>query len=187
MNIVDHHKRVAKGFKARRVAGILLGTVETNSIRITNSFAMPFDEDTRDYDIWFTDTLYIEKLAFMMKKINTQEVPVGWYSTGSNIKHADTAIHESLSAFCSQNSPLYLLLDVGSHHLSSMTSINYDRKVSLLGEEILTGDPTNNYENYNETSNNSTDNDNQPINSIPFQVYNMTYSHSHDANFTQSF
>ena len=48
---VDHYNRVAKNTK-RRVVGMLLGETHKGVTDVTNSYAVPFEEDERDPNIW---------------------------------------------------------------------------------------------------------------------------------------
>ena len=47
LSTVDHYTRVAKDTK-KRVVGVLLGTRSRNSVDVTNSFAVPFEEDSKN-------------------------------------------------------------------------------------------------------------------------------------------
>jgi hypothetical protein len=39
-------------------------------VNITNSFALPFEEDDKDPKIWFLDHNYLENMFAMFKKVN---------------------------------------------------------------------------------------------------------------------
>lgn len=47
LSAADHYHRVARGTR-KRVVGILLGMVSKGVIDCTNSFAVPFEEDSRN-------------------------------------------------------------------------------------------------------------------------------------------
>jgi hypothetical protein len=51
LSAVDHYNRVAKNTK-RRVVGMLLGQTVKGVTDVTNSYAVPFEEDERDPNIW---------------------------------------------------------------------------------------------------------------------------------------
>ena len=85
LSAVDHYNRVAKDTK-KRVVGMLLGESSKGVLDITNSFAVPFEEDERDPNIWFLDHSYHEAMFGMFKKVNAREKLVGWYSTGPKIR-----------------------------------------------------------------------------------------------------
>jgi len=93
LSVTDHFTRVGK---TGRVVGILLGkwTMGGTELDISNSFALPFDEDNKDSDIWFLDHDYLESMFTMFKKVNARERIVGWYHTGPRLKANDMAIHE---------------------------------------------------------------------------------------------
>jgi 26S proteasome regulatory subunit N8 len=47
LSAADHYHRVARGTR-KRVVGILLGSVSRGRVDATNSFAVPFEEDTKN-------------------------------------------------------------------------------------------------------------------------------------------
>ena len=57
LSIVDHYNRVAKDTKKRAV-GALIGFYDNGKLEVTNSFAVPFEEELNDLDVWFYDHLY---------------------------------------------------------------------------------------------------------------------------------
>ncbi|KAF8822386.1 Mov34/MPN/PAD-1 family protein [Cardiosporidium cionae] len=99
LSVVDHYSREAKDTN-KRVVGTLLGEFSGSTLHITNSFAVPFEEDSRDPTVWYFDHNYHEKHFHMFKKINAKEAIVGWYSTGPKIKTADLEIHEVYRRYC---------------------------------------------------------------------------------------
>ncbi|OII77253.1 MOV34 MPN PAD-1 family protein [Cryptosporidium andersoni] len=110
LSIVDHYTRVVKG-ATKRVVGTLLGEIqEEGHLHVTNCYALPFEEDSKDPMVWYLDHNYHEQMYLMFKKINTREKIIGWYSTGPKTKAADLEIQELFRNYC-QN-PLYLIVDV---------------------------------------------------------------------------
>lgn len=85
LSVVDHYNRAAKDTK-KRVVGMLLGSVSKGVVDVTNSFAVPFEEDDKDPNIWFLDHSFKEQMFAMFKKVNASEKLVGWYSTGPKIR-----------------------------------------------------------------------------------------------------
>ncbi len=69
LSVVDHYNRVAKDTK-KRVIGVLLGELNKGTVDVTNSFALPFEEDDNDPSIWFLDHSYLEQMYKMFKKVN---------------------------------------------------------------------------------------------------------------------
>ena len=77
LSTVDHYTRVAKDTK-KRVVGVLLGTRSRGpSVDVTNSFAVPFEEDAKNNSIWYLDHNYLETMYRMYKKVNAREIIVG--------------------------------------------------------------------------------------------------------------
>merc|ERR1712087_714622 len=109
LSVVDHYSRVAKG-TTKRVVGTLLGEVDDFKLHITNCFAVPFEEDPRDPQVWFLDHNFHETMYAMFKKVHGKERVVGWYSTGPKIKSADLSIHELYRRYCPE--PVLVVMDV---------------------------------------------------------------------------
>ena len=47
LSAADHYHRVARGTR-KRVVGVLLGSVSKGVVDCTNSFALPFEEDSKN-------------------------------------------------------------------------------------------------------------------------------------------
>lgn len=109
LSVVDHYNRVAKDTK-KRVVGILLGTVYKGKIDVTNSYAVPFEEDNKNPMIWYLDHNYHEDMYAMFKKVNAKEKVIGWYSTGPKIKPADLQVNELIRRYTSE--PVMCIVDV---------------------------------------------------------------------------
>ena len=136
MSVVDHFNRTAKDTK-KRVVGVLLGDVSKGQCDVSNSFALPFEEDDKDPSIWFLDHSYLEGMYKMFKKVNGEIKPapprlsapldllshspsplparekvVGWYSTGPKLKEADLDINALLSRFTETGDPVLVICEV---------------------------------------------------------------------------
>jgi 26S proteasome regulatory subunit N8 len=59
LSVVDHYNRVARDTR-KRVVGVVLGESSRGKFEITNSFAVPFEEEPRDPKVWFLDHNYLE-------------------------------------------------------------------------------------------------------------------------------
>ena len=120
LSVVDHFNRMGKVGNARRVVGLLLGSWSSKGVLdISNSFAVPFDEDPHDKDVWFLDHEYLEHMYHMFKKVNAKEVCqhiqfkkvllkkyvrfqriVGWYHTGPKLHQNDILINDLIRKYC---------------------------------------------------------------------------------------
>jgi len=118
LSVVDHYNRVAKNTK-KRVVGVLLGSFEKGSVEVTNSYAVPFEEDDRNPNIWFLDHNYHENMFAMFKKVNAKEHVIGWYSTGPKIRANDIAINELMRKYIPH--PVYVIIDVKPKELGFPT------------------------------------------------------------------
>lgn len=115
LSLVDHYARVnAKVVNKKRVAGLLLGNYQRQAngeqvLDISNCFAVPFDEDANDRDVWFLDTNYAMELFQMYKAVLPKISVVGWYSSGPTICPNDMDLHLLIaSRFCPN--PVYCVV-----------------------------------------------------------------------------
>ncbi|KAK9464885.1 maintenance of mitochondrial structure and function-domain-containing protein [Lipomyces arxii] len=127
LSVVDHYNRTVKGTK-KRVVGVLLGQAGGSIVKVTNSFAVPFEEDDKDPSVWFLDHNYVEMMNDMFKKVNAREKLIGWYHTGPKRQTADLEINDLFKRYCPN--PLLVVVDV---HLKS---INVPTDAYFAVEEI---------------------------------------------------
>ncbi|CAG9463239.1 unnamed protein product [Pedinophyceae sp. YPF-701] len=111
LSVVDHYNRVAKDTK-KRVVGILLGSVSKGVVDVTNSFAVPFEEDEKDPSIWYLDHSYLESMFRMFKKVNAREVVIGWYSSGPRLCHCDMEVHRLVQRFVPDQKAVLVVCEV---------------------------------------------------------------------------
>lgn len=71
LSVTDHYNRVAKDTR-KRVVGVLLGSRTRSRVDITNSFAVPFEEDLNNPTVWFLDHNFLESMFWMFKKVNSK-------------------------------------------------------------------------------------------------------------------
>lgn len=109
LSVVDHYNRIAKDTK-KRVLGVLLGDNSGKSIRVANSFAIPFEEDEKNASVWFLDHNYVETMGDMFKKVNAKEKLIGWYHSGPKLRASDLQINELFKKYTPN--PLLLVVDV---------------------------------------------------------------------------
>ncbi|XP_015417256.1 PREDICTED: 26S proteasome non-ATPase regulatory subunit 7 isoform X2 [Myotis davidii] len=100
LSVVDHFNRIGKVGNQKRVVGVLLGSWQKKVLDVSNSFAVPFDEDDKDDSVWFLDHDYLENMYGMFKKVNARERIVGWYHTGPKLHKNDIAINELMKRYC---------------------------------------------------------------------------------------
>lgn len=109
LSVVDHFNRVAKDSK-KRVVGVILGDNSTDLIKVTNSYAIPFEEDEKNPSVWFLDQNFIDSMGDMFKKINAKEKLIGWYHSGPKLRPSDLKINDVFKKYTSN--PLLLIVDV---------------------------------------------------------------------------
>ncbi|KAB0797914.1 hypothetical protein PPYR_08907 [Photinus pyralis] len=109
LSVVDHFNRMGKIGNQKRVVGVLLGSWRAKGVLdVSNSFAVPFDEDDKDKSVWFLDHDYLENMYGMFKKVNAREKVVGWYHTGPKLNQNDISINELIRRYC-PNSVLVII------------------------------------------------------------------------------
>ncbi|KAH6642560.1 maintenance of mitochondrial structure and function-domain-containing protein [Boeremia exigua] len=109
LSAADHYGRQAKGTR-KRVVGVLLGQNDGTNVRVSNSFAVPFEEDEKDPSVWFLDHNYVESMNDMFKKINAREKLIGWYHTGPKLRASDLEVNELFKRYTPN--PLLVIIDV---------------------------------------------------------------------------
>lgn len=109
LSVVDHYNRVAKDSK-KRVVGVILGDNSSDQITVTNSYAIPFEEDEKNPSVWFLDHNFIDMMGEMFKKINAKEKLIGWYHSGPKLKPSDLKINDVFKKYTP--TPLLLIVDV---------------------------------------------------------------------------
>uniref|UniRef100_A0A9J8AD52 26S proteasome non-ATPase regulatory subunit 7 n=4 Tax=Cyprinidae TaxID=7953 RepID=A0A9J8AD52_CYPCA len=110
LSVVDHFNRIGKVGSQKRVVGVLLGSWHKKVLDVSNSFAVPFDEDDKDDSVWFLDHDYLENMYGMFKKVNARERIVGWYHTGPKLHKNDIAINELMKQYCTNS--VLVIIDV---------------------------------------------------------------------------
>ncbi|KAL5121471.1 proteasome regulatory particle subunit [Pleosporales sp. CAS-2024a] len=109
LSAADHYGRQIKGTR-KRVVGVLLGQNDGKDVRVSNSFAVPFEEDEKDPSVWFLDHNYVESMNDMFKKVNAREKLIGWYHTGPKLRASDLEVNELFKRYTPN--PLLVIIDV---------------------------------------------------------------------------
>merc|ERR1719318_141648 len=103
-SIVDSYER--RNEDARRVIGTLLGVYDKGSVEITNCFTVPHNESEDEVAI---DIEFARNMYELHKKVNPNEVIVGWYSTGPDVTEHSVLIHEYYTR--EAKNPVHLTVD----------------------------------------------------------------------------
>lgn len=114
LSAADHYHRVARGTR-KRVVGVLLGSVSKGIIDCTNSFAVPFEEDSKNSSVFYLDHNYLENMLSMFRKVNAKERVVGFYSTGPQIRQNDLRIYDIVKRFLPVKTitpPVFCIIDI---------------------------------------------------------------------------
>jgi len=110
LSTVDHYNRLSLKDTSRRAVGILLGETYKGRVEVTNSYAVPFEEDLKNPKIWFLDHNFHEVMFGMYRKVNAKEQVIGWYSTGPKLRENDLEVHEVLKRY--HPNPVLVIIDV---------------------------------------------------------------------------
>jgi len=129
LSAVDHYNRVAKGTRKRAV-GVLLGTAVRGAVDATNSFAVPFEEDSKNSDVFYMDHNYLGNMLGMFRKVSAKERVVGFYSTGPSIRPNDLRICNMVKRFMPSGTPgvskvtapVFVIIDVRPDRTSIPTT-----------------------------------------------------------------
>uniref|UniRef100_A0A7S1ZWB8 MPN domain-containing protein n=1 Tax=Trieres chinensis TaxID=1514140 RepID=A0A7S1ZWB8_TRICV len=146
LSAVDHYHRVARGTR-KRVVGVLLGTVSRGKVDAMNSFAVPFEEDSKNPAVFYLDHNYLENMLLMFRKVNAKERVVGFYSTGPQIRPNDLRIHSLLKRFVPPGAatpPVFVIIDVRPDRQSIPTTAY--KVVEEVDSTKSTGGPSKNAE-----------------------------------------
>lgn len=137
LSVADHYNREAKDIKNKRVVGVCLGSRTGSRVDITNSFAVPFEEDAKDRNVWFLDHNFLETMHWMFKKVNASENMVGFYSTGPKIRENDLKITALFRQFMPNAEPVFVIIDI-SRDLVGLPTTSYEavEEVESDGKEI---------------------------------------------------
>ncbi len=133
LNCVDHYNRVAKDTK-KRVVGVLLGNITGGTADVFNSYAVPFEEDRKDPNVWYLDHNYLEEMESMFRKVNTKEKIVGFYSTGPKLRKNDLQIEAMFRRYV--ENPVFIIIDVRSDF------VGVPFKAYATKEEVIEGKET---------------------------------------------
>ncbi|CAL9730034.1 26S proteasome regulatory subunit Rpn8p [Monosporozyma unispora] len=118
LSVLDHFER-SNTKDGERCVGVILGDAPNRPdingervIKVQNSFALPFEENDSNDNVWFLDQNYIENMTEMCKKINAKETVIGWYHSGPKLKGSDLMINDMFKKYSVGNNPLLLIVDV---------------------------------------------------------------------------
>jgi 26S proteasome regulatory subunit N8 len=124
LSAADHYHRVARGTRKRAV-GVLLGSSSRGRVDATNSFAVPFEEDSKNSEVFYLDHNFLENMLAMFRKVHAKERVVGFYSTGPQIRPNDLRIHSLVSRFVPAGTvtpPVFVIIDVRPNRESIPTT-----------------------------------------------------------------
>lgn len=121
------------------MVGVLLGEADSDGkVDVTNSFAVPFEEDRDDPSVWFLDQTFLVEMARMFERINVKERIVGFYSSGPEIRPADIAIAQMFKKY--RTKPIFTIIDIRAEREEEGLPVKAYTVVETVpedGEEIV--------------------------------------------------
>ena len=94
-----------------------------------------FEEDKDEPSIWFFDHIYHEQMFNMMRKINSREKIIGWYSTGPEIKQSDIQINEILRRY--NTNPVFIVIRVQDETQIALPTEAYFTREETTSEGVI--------------------------------------------------
>eukprot|EP01122_Echinamoeba_exundans_P000457 TRINITY_DN10406_c0_g1_i1.p1 TRINITY_DN10406_c0_g1~~TRINITY_DN10406_c0_g1_i1.p1 ORF type:complete len:295 (-),score=81.83 TRINITY_DN10406_c0_g1_i1:37-921(-) len=105
-NILDHWIR--RPDTKQRVIGTLLGSItEDGNVEIRNCYPVPHTEAEQIA----VNLEYHRNMLQLHARVAPEDVVVGWYATGNEVKMSSGLIHNFYQREMNQNAPVHLLLD----------------------------------------------------------------------------
>lgn len=102
--IADSYERRSQ--ENHRVVGTLVGSVDKQSVEVTNCFCIPHKEYEERVE---ADIVYAQDMFELNKKVAPQENLVGWFATGNEITCQSALIHDYYAR--ETKDPIHLTLD----------------------------------------------------------------------------
>jgi translation initiation factor 3 subunit F len=103
-SIADSYER--RNADSHRVIGTLVGSLDKQSIEVTNCFCIPHKEYEERVE---ADIVYAQEMFELNKKVAPHEALVGWFATGSDITSHSALIHDYYAR--ETKDPIHLTLD----------------------------------------------------------------------------
>ena len=88
-SIADSYER--RNADSHRVIGTLVGSVDKQSIEVTNCFCIPHKEYEERVE---ADIVYAQEMFDLNKKVAPHEALVGWFATGNDFTRHSALIHD---------------------------------------------------------------------------------------------
>merc|ERR1739836_375327 len=102
--ICDAYER--RNMENHRVIGTLLGSVDKQSVEVTNCFCVPHKEYEERVE---ADLKFAEDMYDLNKKVAPQESVIGWFATGNEITSHSALIHDYYAR--GTKDPIHLTVD----------------------------------------------------------------------------
>jgi len=104
LQIADSYERRSQ--ENQRVIGTLVGSVDKQSIEVTNCFCIPHKEYEERVE---ADIVYAQDMYELNQKVAPHETLVGWFATGNEITSHSALIHDYYAR--ETKDPIHLTLD----------------------------------------------------------------------------
>ncbi|KAL8154403.1 hypothetical protein V2J09_012163 [Rumex salicifolius] len=142
LSIVDHYNRVARDTR-KRVVGVLLGSTFKGTVDVSNSYAVPFEEDDKDPSIWFLDhnyheamfSIYVPNPVLVIIDVQPVElgIPTKAYCTVEEVKENATQKSQKVFVHVLSEIAAHEVEEIGVEHLLRDVK---DTTISTLATEV---------------------------------------------------
>ncbi|RYQ83882.1 hypothetical protein Ahy_B10g102759 isoform B [Arachis hypogaea] len=139
LSIVDNYNRVAKDTR-KRVVGVLLGSTLKGTVDVTNSYAVPFEEDDKDPSIWFLDhnyheSIYVPNPVLVIIDVEPKElgIPTKAYYAVEEVKENATQKSQKVFVHVPSEIAAHEVEEIGVEHLLRDVK---DTTISTLATEV---------------------------------------------------
>jgi len=104
LQIADSYERRSQ--ENHRVIGTLVGSVDKQSVEVTNCFCIPHKEYEERVE---ADIVYAQEMYELNRKVAPHETLVGWFATGNEITSHSALIHDYYAR--ETKDPIHMTLD----------------------------------------------------------------------------
>ncbi|KAJ3298413.1 hypothetical protein HK104_010743 [Borealophlyctis nickersoniae] len=132
-SVLDHHLR--KPENHNRVIGALLGvrSEDGSEVEVRNCFPLSHTE-SNDHTV-AVDPEYLNQMYSLHQRVNSKEVIVGWYATGTEIEEPLVYVHEFFANETVPHQPILLMVDTSLSNDKSAARAFVSTQIGVPGTE----------------------------------------------------
>ncbi|KAI8344365.1 maintenance of mitochondrial structure and function-domain-containing protein [Chlamydoabsidia padenii] len=110
-SVLDHFLR--RNANQQKVVGALLGvrSDDGTEVEIRNAFSLIYTNDKNNDDAVVLDQDHYKTMHDLHRKVNPEEVLLGWYTAGDNLTPAATPLQANFAQGCAPFNPIHMTID----------------------------------------------------------------------------